>query len=117
MRDDSVYLRHVDKCIALIERYLGGPKESLQRNLFFEDQRTQDAVLRRLETLSDAASHLSDTLKGRHPEIAWRQISAFRNVLAHGYTDILLEEVWRVIIEDLGALKTVALAEVRPLGD
>ena len=48
------------------------------------DRRTQDAVLRRLETLADASSHLSDVIKARHSEIPWHQISDFRDVLAHG---------------------------------
>jgi len=117
VRDDPVYLEHVNESLSLIEGYLIGPEGNLQRNLFYDDQRTQDAVLRRLETLSDAASHLSDALKARHPEIPWRQIGDFRNVLAHGYTDILLDEVWRVINDDLGALKVVIQAELQTRGE
>jgi uncharacterized protein with HEPN domain len=60
-----------------------------------------------METLADAASHLSDALKARHSQIAWRQIGDFRNVLAHGYTDIRLDRVWRVIVVELGRLKAV----------
>jgi uncharacterized protein with HEPN domain len=81
-------------------------------DLFLSDQRTQDAVLRRLETLADAASHLSDSLKARYPAIPWRQIADFRNVLAHGYTEIRLDRVWEAIVHDLPALEAAVGQEL-----
>ena len=114
MRDDAVYLQHVTESIDLVEQYLTGAGGNLDEDLFYADSRTQDAVLRRMETLADAASHLSEPLKARHPDIPWRQIGDFRNVLSHGYTDIRLDRVWRAILVDLPALKAVVRAE---LGD
>jgi uncharacterized protein with HEPN domain len=95
----------------MIQQYLASSDGSLESVFLFEDARTQDAVLRRLETLSDAARHLSADLKCRHQHIPWRQIADFRNVLAHGYTDINIERVWQVIVEDLPQLKAVTDAE------
>lgn len=100
MRDDRVYLSYIRESIELVEQCTRAGEE-----IFSSDLRTQDAVLRRLETLADAAAHLSDHLKMRHPEIEWRQVSSFRNVLAHGYTEIRLDQVWQVVILDLPALK------------
>jgi uncharacterized protein with HEPN domain len=105
VRDDSVYLRHIAQSLHLLQQYLTRPDRSWNEELFSENQLIQDAVLRRLETLADAASHLSDKLKARHPEIPWRQVADFRNVLAHGYADIRLDRVWQVIVADLPALK------------
>jgi hypothetical protein len=62
-----------------------------------------------LETLSDAAGPLPRDLKARHPEIPWRLITDFRNVLAHAYPDIRLDEVWRVIENELAPLKAVLM--------
>lgn len=107
MRDDSVYLQYIAESIGLVDQYLVGADGALSQDLFLTDPRTQDAVLRRAETLADAASHLSDALKARHPEIGWRQISDFRNALAHGYADVRLDLVWRAIVADLPALKAV----------
>jgi hypothetical protein len=72
----------------------------------------QDAVLRRMETLADAAARLSSELRDRHPEIPWRLISDFRNVLAHAYTDVRLEVVWQVIVRDLPPLARVVSEEI-----
>ena len=107
MRDDGVYLDHIAESLRRIEQYLGGTPGAPDSHLFYEDPRTQDAVLRRLETAADAASHLSRELKARHPGIPWRQIGAFRNILAHGYADLDLDQVWLAVANDLTALRTV----------
>lgn len=112
MRDDTVYLGHIAESIDLVDRYLTGVGGALDERLFYNDPRTQDAVLRRMETLADAASRLSEELKARHPEVPFRQIGDFRNVLAHGYTDIRLDRVWQAIVADLRVLKAVVVQEL-----
>lgn len=97
-----MYLLYMRDSIELVERYTSGGEDA-----FSSDPRTQDAVLRRMETLADAASHLSDPLKSRHPKVDWRQVSDFRNVLAHGYTEIRLDQVWQVVTHDLPTLREV----------
>jgi len=59
LRDDAVYLRHIAESIDLVEHYLAGNDGTPNEALFYEDLRTQDAVLRRMETLADAAGRLS----------------------------------------------------------
>ncbi|MGI8549561.1 MAG: HepT-like ribonuclease domain-containing protein [Dehalococcoidia bacterium] len=113
MRDDGLYLEDIGESIDLVEQYLGVSSTSAAlKALFFDDQRTQDAVLRRLETLVDAASHLSETLKARYPQISRRQLADFRNVLAHAYMGVRPELVWRIIVTDLPDLKTLVAQEL-----
>jgi uncharacterized protein with HEPN domain len=73
----------------------------------------QDAVLRRLETLADAARRLSDELKTRHPQIPWRAIYGFRNIAAHGYLLIDLARVWTTVQDYLPVLQSVVSDELR----
>ncbi len=72
---------------------------------FYADLKTQDAVIRNLETLGDAIQQLPDTWKAAHPEIDWRRVIDFRNVLAHQYLEINLDIVWSVIEYRLPELK------------
>jgi len=44
-----------------------------------------DAALRNLPTLSEATQQLPADLKAAYPEIPWREISRFRNILVHNY--------------------------------
>lgn len=107
-----MYLEHIAESIALVEQYVTTRDGTLDPSAFHDDQRTQDAVLRRMETLADATSQLSDGLKARHPEIPWREITAFRNVLAHGYTGVRLDRVWHAIVDDLPPLRAIVEREL-----
>ena len=48
-----------------------------------------------LSDIVEAAAHVSDEIKGRHSEVPWPQIVAFRNVLVHAYFGIDWNVVWR----------------------
>ncbi len=50
-----------------------------------KDEILYDATLRNLQTLSEATQKLPENLKNQHPEIPWRDISGFRNILVHNY--------------------------------
>ena len=76
------------------------------RDPFLGETIVHDAVLRRLETLADAAHKLSDTLKARHPDISWRLVYRFRNVAAHAYETIDPKRVWQVVESHLSSLKS-----------
>jgi hypothetical protein len=49
VRDDNVYLQHIAESIDLIADYLAGLDGNLEERLFYDDLRTQDAVLRRMK--------------------------------------------------------------------
>ena len=100
-------LRYIQMSIIRIETYRAGGKA-----LFLGEPMVQDAILWRLQTLADAASHLSTALKARHPEIRWRAIYGFRNVAAHGYVEMDLDRVWEVTEVHLPGLKTVIDEEI-----
>jgi uncharacterized protein with HEPN domain len=100
-------LRYILESIVRIEQYTAGGEEA-----FLTQPIIQDAVLRRLETLADATSKLSDALKGRHPEIPWRQVYGFRNIAAHGYLELHLDRVWEIIESHLSSLKAVVAEEL-----
>lgn len=100
-------LRYVAESISLITQYTIGGEE-----VFLTETLVQDAVLRRLETLADAARHLSDELKARHPGIPWRQIYGFRNVAAHGYIALDPSRVWLTVQQYLPPLHAVVTEEL-----
>lgn len=100
MRDDSVYLEHVLECIRRIEEDVSAGRES-----FMASHTLQDAVLRNLQTLAESTQRLSDPLKAAHPDIDWRRIAAFRNVLVHDYLGVDLDTIWDVTQDDVPILK------------
>lgn len=115
MSRDRLYLIHISESVDLIEQYTRDGRAA-----FLEDRKTQDAVLRNLHTLSESVGRLSDAAKERHPEIEWRSIVAFRNVVVHDYLGIDLARVWDIVEADLPKLKQAAkimLEESEGAGD
>ena len=104
MKNDEVYLAHIHECIRRIEENVSSGKTEFMRS-----HTLQDAVLRNLQTMSEATQRLSDSFKVSHPEIEWFKISAFRNVLVHDYLGIDLEIIWLIIEQDLPGLKNVVV--------
>jgi len=92
LRDDSVYLTHIDEGVALVRQYVRAGRAH-----FLADVGNQDQVIRRLETIADATAKLSDELKARHADVPWDQIRGFCNRMAHGYLDLDLERVWDAV--------------------
>ncbi len=99
-KDDRLYLVLINECIARIEQYTTGGQD-----VFLHDTMRQDAVLRNLHVLSESTQRLSDTLKGQRPEVDWRLIAAFRNVVVHDYLGIDHEQIWDIVEHDLPDLK------------
>ena len=99
MNRDRLYLTHVVECINRIRSYTEGGE-----SIFREDLRTQDAVLRNLHTLSESATRLSAELQQAYPDVAWKEIHAFRNVVVHDYLGLDVNQVWGIIINDIPVL-------------
>jgi uncharacterized protein with HEPN domain len=100
VKDDRLYLIHILEYIARIEEYTAEG-----RQVFFADTRTQDAVLRNLQTLAESTQRLSLNLKAAYPDVDWRGISGLRNILVHDYLGINLVRVWEIVERDLPLLK------------
>lgn len=79
---------------------------------FKSDIRTIYAVTRCLEIISEASRRLPDELKGRHPQIAWRQMAAAGNVYRHDYEDVLAQLVWDTVQRALPSLRSVIAQEI-----
>ena len=96
---DALYIRHMLECIERIDEYVGG-EEARFRN----SRLIQDAVIRNLQTLAESSQRLSETIQAGEPEIAWRAIAGFRNILVHDYLGIDPDVIWRVIADELPRL-------------
>lgn len=102
MPDDrqSGLLRDMLDSALLIRTYLG----SVDRNGFMADSEKQDAVLRRLEIIGEAASRISPKTQALFPGIPFRAMRGMRNIIAHDYGEVDLELVWRTVEADLPRL-------------
>ena len=100
MKSDRLYLIYIDECIDKIERYISDSKQ-----IFLEDTKTQDAVLRNLHTLAESVQRISADVKLAFPKVDWRTIGALWNVIVHDYLGVNLDQVWDIVKNDLPKLK------------
>ncbi len=100
MKDDKLYVIHIWESIRRIQDYAKDGEIAFRKSTI-----AQDAILRNLHTLTESTQRLSASVKEKNPDVDWRGISGFRNVLVHDYLGIDLDYVWRVIVRDLPTLK------------
>lgn len=96
---DRTYLIHMLECAEKVRDYTAEGEDA-----FMGDPMVQDAVMRNFEVIGEAAKRVSDDLRAEHPDIPWRRIAGFRDVLIHGYMGVDPDEVWGVVEEHLDEL-------------
>ena len=101
-RDTLRYFQDMLGCIERIENYCAGVTVSeFAANLLL-----QDAVVRRLEFMGEAAKRVPQAVRTQNPDIPWRRIAGLRDVRIHDYSGVNVTRIWQVIIDDLPAAKS-----------
>jgi uncharacterized protein with HEPN domain len=72
---------------------------------FDDDQLVIDAVVRNLEIIGEAATHIPAEVRQQHPEIPWNEMKGMRNLLAHEYFGVSTAIVWATTQDNLPPLK------------
>ena len=99
-RDPKLLLADISDAIEKIKRYTSG----FTYEMFIEDSKTLDAVIRNFEVIGEAANQLPENFKDRYTNIDWHRIRGFRNRIVHDYMGIDYKIVWMIIQEYLDQL-------------
>jgi uncharacterized protein with HEPN domain len=89
-RDWKLYAEDIIEACVKVRRYIAG----MTYEAFLADERTQDAVMRNIEVIGEAAKGIPDKVAAGVPEIPWPNVRGMRDILAHGYFGASLEIVW-----------------------
>ncbi|RLE94618.1 MAG: hypothetical protein DRN04_02690 [Thermoprotei archaeon] len=112
-RDFKLFLYDILEAIERIENYT----KNMSYRDFLRDRKTQDAVIRNLEIIGEAAKNLPKNIKKRYPKIPWRALSEMRDKLIHAYFGVSLSIVWETIKNDLPVLKQQVESILKDLKD
>lgn len=101
MKNDFIYLKDILSAIESIEKYLF----NIPLGLFLDDVMRQDAVIRQLEIIGEAANKLSSDFQSSHQDFPIQEAKSMRNFLIHGYDEVDINVVWKTIQQDIPFLK------------
>lgn len=94
MNRTRAYLEDLLSEITRVESFtLDGEKS------FYADDRTQYAVMMAYARIGEITKRLPDSLLVTQPEIEWRDLKGFRDVLLHRYNEIDAKIVWQAVLK------------------
>ena len=107
------YLEHIADAIDRITGYIQGIDDAaaLER-----DQKIQDAVIRNIEIIGEAANKIQKQAPGfvaAHPSLPWREIRGMRNRMVHNYFDVNID----MLLDHCKRRLAKTQAADRPLAD
>lgn len=100
MSRDDTYLVDILESAKLAIDYVAGKSW----DQFYEDVQCQDAVLRRIEIIGEAARHISPQTQKKYPQIPWRDLTVLRNLVIHQYDAVDINQVWDTTQKKLPSL-------------
>ena len=100
-RDYKLYIEDIIESIGKIKKYVN----NMSFDKFSKDTKTQDAVIRNFEIIGEATRQLSKDVKDKYPEVEWKSMLDFRNVIIHEYFGVNLKIIWDIILSELPPLE------------
>jgi uncharacterized protein with HEPN domain len=100
-RISKLYLDDILESCRNVRDYTNG----MSFDNFAIDNKTIDAVVRNLEIIGEAVKCLPPDLLNRRPDIPWKKIARFRDIVVHHYFKVDLEVVWDVIQNQITQLE------------
>ncbi|MGB3536207.1 MAG: DUF86 domain-containing protein [Microcoleaceae cyanobacterium] len=85
-----------------------------EKDEFLNNIQLQDAVIRRLLVIAEAARRVSEITQQTLPNISWQEINGMRNRLVHEYDDVNLNIVWDVVQFEIPQLIETLKVKIPP---
>src|SRR3989338_2754085 len=106
VKDNRVYVHHILDSIRHIEEFL----KQVDEEQFSRSRMWQDAFVREIEIIGEAARHVDENFRKQRPQIPWIDMIGMRNKLIHDYFEVNMPMVWDVVTKDIPALKEALAA-------
>ena len=100
-REAPLLLQDINESIKKIKSYTIG----MSFEMFQNDDKTIDAVIRNFEIIGEAANRIPDEIKEKFNNVNWHRIRGFRNRIVHDYMGVDLEIIWEIIEKNLDELQ------------
>ena len=99
---DSTVLKKISSELSIISDMITG----YNCETFTNDEKTKRAVCMTLINIGELVKILPDNVKHNNPSIPWRSIAGLRDVTAHGYQTLRMDDIWETVTTDIPLLRT-----------
>jgi len=97
LKNDLAYIGHILLCIRKIRKYTKG----IDKIEFAKNELLQDAIIRNIEIIGEAAKKISADYKQAYRDIEWKEIAGMRDKLIHDYFGVDIDIIWKTIQQDI----------------
>lgn len=101
IKDVKVYLDDIVKSCEKIASYT----KNTNKVDFDNDDKLQDAIIRRLEIIGEAIKRIPQDFCNVHSEIEWRKATGMRDILIHHYDEVETDQIWITVMNVLPDFK------------
>ena len=94
--------------------------ESLMQNedlaSFLEDEKLKRAVCMTVINIGELVKNLTESFRLIHAQVPWKAIAGFRDIAAHKYQTLRMEDVYATVSDDFPSLRTMLEAMLTSCG-
>lgn len=79
--------------------------KGITEELFLSDEKLKRAVCMTVINIGELIKNVSEEMKSMHTNVQWRAIAGMRDITAHRYQTLRMEDVYSTVQIDLPVLK------------
>jgi uncharacterized protein with HEPN domain len=98
---DKTLLERMNEEIAFIIK----TTDVVSKDVFLKDSLLQHGICMSIISIGECVNHLSEEFTEKYPEVSWIQIVAVRNIAAHSYQKLNMEQIWEAVVSDVPQLR------------
>ena len=72
---------------------------------FDSDEKTKRAICMTVINIGELVKNLSDDIRQKNKHVPWRSIAGFRDIAAHKYSSLFMDDVYNSVKKDFPELK------------
>lgn len=83
--------------------------ENADLTIFLGDEKLKRAVGMTVINIGELVKNISDELRSEHSEVPWKAVAGMRDIAAHKYQTLRMEDVYNTVLIDFPDLKNTLL--------
>ncbi len=112
-RRDKIILQKILSEINIAFEMLGDTKQEA----FLSDEKLKRAVGMTVINIGELVKNISDELREEHREVPWKAVAGMRDIAAHKYQTLRMEDVYNTVTMDFPELKEMLMSILNESGN